>query len=130
MEESNADLIISVRKGNGKTVQPTVAGVPINNRPVIFEPTDSGGRVGVHTGNPPGTGDPTNSQPQSPSPQIEAGPSQDMFAVFRGNREGALDYPAVWRYTAKDALRSPAVPAVDEFRKLIAEAEKQRAARP
>ncbi len=130
MEASNADLVISVRKGNGKTVQPTVTGVPINNRPIIFEPSDSGGRVGVHTGNAPGTGDPTYSQPQGPSPQMEAGASEDMFAVFRGDREGALDYPPVWRYTTKDALRSPTVPAVDEFRKLIAEAEKQRAARP
>jgi hypothetical protein len=130
LEASNADLIISVRKGNGKAVQPTVGGVPINNRPVIFEPTDSGGRVGVYTGNPPETGDPTNSQPRSPSPQIEAGPTQDMFAVFRGKRGNALDYPAVWRYNAKDALRSPGVPAVDAFRKLIAEAEKQRAATP
>ena len=130
MEGSNADLIISVRKGYGKIVQPTVAGVPINNRPVIFEPTDSGGRIGGHTGNAPGGGDPTNSQPQSPTPQLEGGQSEDMFAVFRGNRNDALGYPPVWRYTAKNALKSPSVPAVDEFRKLIAEAEKQRAARP
>ena len=39
---STADLIISVRRGNGKTAQPTIGGVPTNNRPVIFEPTDSG----------------------------------------------------------------------------------------
>ncbi len=130
MEESNADLIITVRKGSGRVVEPTVAGVPINNRPVIFEPTDSGGRIGGHTGNPQGAGDPSNSQPQSPGQQIEAGPAQDMFVVFRGKREDPLEFSAVWRYIAKDALRSPSVPAVDEFRKLIAEAEKQKAARP
>jgi hypothetical protein len=130
LEASNADLIISIRKGSGKVVQPTVAGVPINNRTVIFEPTDSGGRVGGHTGNPPGARDPTNSQPQSPTPQVEAGPAQDMFEVFRGKRDDALDSSPVWRYIAKDALRSPSVPAVDAFRKLIAEAEKQKAATP
>jgi hypothetical protein len=130
LEASNADLVISVRKENGKAVQPTVGGVPTNDRPVIFEPTDSGGRVGIHTGNPPGADDPTNSQPRSPNKQIEAGPTQDMFVVYRGRRGDALDSPAVWRYMAKDALRSPDVPAVDAFRKLIAEAEKQRAARP
>ncbi len=130
LDLSDADLIIEVRKGNGKTVQPTVAGVPINNRPVIFETSDSGGRIGVHSGNPPQTGDPTNSQPQAPTPQVEAGPSQDMFAVYRGKRDGALDYPPVWRYTTKDALRSPNVPAVDEFKKLVAAAEKQAAAKP
>jgi hypothetical protein len=43
---STADLVITVRKGSGKIVQPTIGGVPINDRPVIFEPTDSGGRVG------------------------------------------------------------------------------------
>ena len=42
---SSADLIISIRKGNGKIAQPTIGGVPTNNRPVIFEPTDSG--VGI-----------------------------------------------------------------------------------
>jgi hypothetical protein len=130
MEASNADLIISVRKGSGKIVQPTVAGVPINNRAVIFEPTDSGGRVGGHTGNPPGGGDPTSSQPRSPTPQVEGGPAEDMFVVFRGNRNNPLDYPPVWRYIEKNALRSPSVPAVDAFRKLIAEAEKQRADTP
>ena len=43
---SSADLIISVRKGNGKVVQPTIGGVPNNNRPVIFDPTDSGVGMG------------------------------------------------------------------------------------
>jgi hypothetical protein len=130
LEASNADLIISIRKGNGKIVQPTVGGVPINNRPVIFEPTDSGGRVGGRSGSPPGVGDPTNSQPIGPTPQVEGGTTQDMFEVFRGKRDDPLGYPPVWRYNAKDALRSPSVPAVDAFKKLIAEAEKQKAARP
>jgi hypothetical protein len=53
-----------------------------------------------------------------------------MFVVYRGKRDDALDRPAVWRFSAKDALRSPAVPAVEEFRRVIAEAEKQQAANP
>jgi len=127
---SAADLVISVRKGNGKVAQPTIGGVPINNRPVILEPTDSGVGIGGHRGNPTQVGDPTNSQPQSPRPQVEVGQAQDMFVVYRGKRDNALDYPAVWRYSAKDALRSPGVPAADVFRKLIAEAEKQQTATP
>jgi hypothetical protein len=127
---STADLIISVRKGNGKVVQPTIGGVPVNNRPVIFEPTDSGVGIGGHRGNPPQAGDPTNAQPQSPHPQVEVAQAQDMFVVYRGKRDNALDSPAVWRYSAKDALSSPGVPAVDAFRKLIAEAERQQAAKP
>jgi len=130
IDASEADLIITVRKGNGKTARPTVGGVPVNNRPVIFEPSDSGGRIGVHTGTPAGSGDPTGSQPQSPGPQVEAGAAEDMFAVYRGKSDNALHAPAVWRYNEKDGLRSPGVPAVDAFRKVIVEAERQRAARP
>ena len=129
LNASDVDLIISVRRGNGKIVQPTVGGVPINNRPVIFEPTDSGGRVGGQRGNPP-YGDPAGSQPPMPGPHIETGQAQDTFSVFRGRGATPLQSPAVWRYSAKDALRSPGVPAVEEFRKAIAEAEKQRAAKP
>ena len=127
---SSADLVISVRKGNGKVVQPTIGGVPTNNRPVIFEPTDSGVAMGGRRGNAPQAGDPTNAQPQSPHPELEAGSAQDMFVVYRGKRDNALDTPAVWRYSTRDALSSPGVPAVDAFRKLIAEAEKQQAAKP
>ena len=50
--------------------------------------------------------------------------------MYRGKRDNALDAPAVWRYSAKDALRSPDVPAVDVFRNLIKEAEKQQSATP
>src|SRR5580692_10946345 len=37
---SSADLVIEIRKGNGKMAQPTVSGVPINNRPVMIGGTD------------------------------------------------------------------------------------------
>jgi len=129
-DASSADLIISVRKGSGKMAQPTIGGVPVNNRPIIVQPTDSGIGIGGHNGNPPMAGDPTNAQPQRPTPQIEAGQAQDMFVVYRGKRKNALDSAAVWRYSAKDGLRSPGVPAVDAFRKTIAEAEKQQGAQP
>jgi len=129
-DASSADLIISVRKGSGRIAEPTIGGVPVNNRPIIVQPTDSGIGIGGHNGNPPMAGDPTNAQPQRPSPQVEAGQAQDMFMVYRGKRKNALDSASVWRYTAKDALRSPGVPAVDAFRKTIAEAEKQQGANP
>jgi hypothetical protein len=128
-DSSTADLVIAVCKGNGKIAQPTIGGVPSNNRPVIFQPTDSGGRIGGSHGSP--TGDPTASQYPNPTPQVEMGSvQQDMFVVYRSHREhdaDPFDSPAVWRYQAKDALRSPSVPAVDEFRTLIMEAEKQQA---
>jgi hypothetical protein len=130
VDVSTADLVVAVRKGNGKIAQPTIGGVPSNSRPVIFEPSDSGVRVGGHSGTPPQTGDPTASQPSNPHQQVEVGSAQDMFVVYRGKRDDPLDTPAVWRYNAKDALRSPDVPAVDAFRKVVLEAEKQRDSKP
>lgn len=124
---STADLVITVRKGNGKIAQATIGGMPNNDRPVIFEPNDSGARIGVRNGYPAQAGDPTAPQSPNPHPQVEAGPSEDTFTVYRGKRDNALESASVWRYSAKDALISPAVPAVDEFRKLIVEAEKQQA---
>ena len=54
------------------------------------------------------------------------GPTGDTFEVYRGRMEYPLDNAPVWRYLAKDGLRSPDVPAVEAFRKLIEEAEKQQ----
>jgi hypothetical protein len=130
-EGSTADLIITVRKGNGKFVQPTIGGTPINGTPPVSgdstsTPAQSTIRAGVRW--PPGN---PNSNPE---PQIEAGSPQDMFVVYRGSKDdpywSPLDAPSVWRYSGKDALASPSVPAVEAFRKLIAESEKQLASHP
>jgi hypothetical protein len=125
MEPSSADLIVVVRKGSGKVVQPTIGGLPTNDRPVIVQPTDNGIRLGGQKGRPPGSTDPSP-QDTHPAPQIEAGMTDDMFVVYQGGAGNPLDGPAAWRYTNKDALKSPSVPAVAEFRKAIEEAEKQQ----
>jgi hypothetical protein len=136
MDSSTADLVITVNKGNGKLVQPTIGGVPNNNRPVIMEPTDSGGRIGGRQGTNGNPGDPSNPQsmPSDPHPEIAVGRSEDMFVVYRNNKNdpqyAPLDNPSVWRYTGPDALHSPDVPAVDEFRNVIAQSEKQLAGKP
>jgi len=130
-EGFTADLIIMVRKGNGKMVQPTIGGTPVNGVPPVnvgstTTPDQTTTRAGGRW--------PTGDQPANPQPQIEAGPTQDTFVVYRGNKEdpkwSPLDAPTVWRYTARDALEAPSVPAVDAFRKAIAESEKQLAANP
>jgi len=127
---STADLVIEVRKGNGKIAQQTIGGLPTNSRPITAETTDSGGRVSGGTISPMGGNNPAGAQRPEPSPQVEVGAADDVFAVYRGKRDNALDAPSVWRYSARDALNSPDVPAVDAFRKLILEAEKQQAAQP
>ena len=75
-------------------------------------------------------GDPTSPQASEPGPQVEVGSPQDTFGVYLGNGDNPLDSTPVWRCIAKDALRSPSVPAVDEFKKAITAAEKQQAAKP
>ena len=53
-----------------------------------------------------------------------------MFVLYAGGVDYPLDRPTHWRYIAKDALRSPDVPAVAEFRKLLEETEKQQKSKP
>jgi hypothetical protein len=138
-EGLTADLVITVRKGNGKFIQSTIGGTPINGTPPVSggttsSPNETTGRAAVRwgTGNP---NDPSSAgtQPSTPRPQMEAGSPQDTFVVYRGSTQpdqSPLDSPSVWRYSGKDALASPSVPAVEVFRKLIAESEKQLASHP
>lgn len=141
-EGSSADLIMVVRKGSGKVVQPTIGGTPVNNGPPIIgqsagSTTQVAGRIGRTPVSDPsdpqwsaaGGGFPPNSSTGSPHPQVEVASMQDVFAVYR-MRPDPLDAPAVWRYSAKNALASPDVPAVEVFRKLVAESEKQAAGKP
>jgi hypothetical protein len=136
MDGQQSDLLIVVRTGNGKSFQPTIKGGPIDQRPGVAQSTDSTIRIGGGVGQrQPPIGDPSadpQGQPQDRQPHInnEVGPSDDMFVVYRASISDPLDSPPVWRYIKKDCLRpsqpGPLVPAVEEFRKLIAEAEKPK----
>ncbi len=136
-EGFTADLVIVVRKGNGKVVQTTIGGTPINGYPPssvgsTTSPTQTTTRAGGRWGDP-GENDPSSTRPAVPRPQVEAGSSQDMFVVYRGKKDdptSPLQDPAVWRYSGKDALVSPSVPAVEAFHKLVVESEKQLASKP
>ena len=135
MTAQTADLVIMIRRGHGKLVEPTIGGGPGsgpgNNRPVIIEPTDSSVRIGAQKGRPPDGSSPTPGATDTrPHPKVEMGPAEDMFEVYQGGGDHPLDGPPAWRYVAKDALRSPSVPAVAEFRKAIEEAEKQQKSKP
>lgn len=125
LDAQDADLVISVRTGNGKTVQPTVKGGPIGQRPGVAEAGDTTIRIGGQQG--PGTplSDPSVSPPRT-GPHISnaAGSSEDAFQVYRGGVQYPLDTSPAWRYVAKNCLRPPDVSAVEEFRKAIAAAEK------
>ena len=129
LDTQTADLVITVRKGSGRIVQPTIGGEPTNDRPVIVQPTDSGIRIGLQQGRPTDTTQ-TAPQDRKPYPKTEVGHSEDMFVVYEGRVDGPLDRAPAWRYMTKDALHSPNVPAVAEFRKIIEEAEKLQKAKP
>jgi len=120
-----ADLVISVRRGTGNEVSPTIQGGPIDQRPVILQPTDGSIRGGGHTGQDTDGGrqDPIDRQPHLGT---EVGSPNDTFEVYRGRQdlEVTLEGPPVWRYTAKDALKAPRVTAVEQFRKAMNASEK------
>jgi hypothetical protein len=130
MDAQTADLVIAVRMGHAGG--PTISNSPIDNRPVIIQPTDGDIRVGGQHGRPPDLNDPGLGRSADRSPRIsnEIGPSEDMFAVYRGGIEYPLDAPPVWRYIAKGALSAPQVPAVEQFKKSLTESEKQHPQKP
>ena len=123
-----ADLVITVRKGSGKVVEPTIGG-GTNDRPVIVQQTDSSIRVGGQIGRPPDAPQGTP-RDEKPHPQMESSLPDDMFVVYEGSQGLHPDGPPVWHYYGKNALRSPDVPAVAEFRKIIEAAEKQQKTKP
>lgn len=124
-----ADLVVTVRKGSGKIAQPTIGGVPQNDRPVTVGSTGDTTRIGMQQGRDPGIPQ-TDSPGMGPHPQMEVGGTEDTFIVYRGHVDRPLDEPALWRCTSPSALHSPDVPAVDKFRKAIEEAEKQQKKNP
>lgn len=121
-----ADLLIVVRKGNGKSVQPTVTGEPTNDRPLIVQGTDNSIRIGAQQGRSPDgiqNGGPVQ---QKPGMGTEVGGTEDSFLVFQGTVQDTGSEAPVWRHVAKDGLKSPDVPAVKEFKKAVDEAVKQQ----
>jgi len=128
MTMSQADLVIVVRKGDKQPMNPTVDGQSPNDRPVIVQATDNTIRIGGQQGRSPDAaqnGGPTF--PGRPGMGGQIGPTEDLFSVYLGRTEDALKRGGpLWRYARKDALKSPDVPAVAEFKKAVDEAVKQQ----
>ena len=125
MSGMNSDIVIVIRKGNGKLVQPTIHGKTApNDRPVIIQPNDTGGRIGGQQGRAP-TDPHADPQGDKPGEGVGVGASEDSFVVYDGTVEDPTSRAPMWRYVAKDALHSHDVPAVDAFRKMVEETERQ-----
>lgn len=133
LSKENADLIIVIRKGNGRTVNETFPDPRQNNRAGVINPTDNGIAMGGQHGpqQPGGAQDGgLGSTSQNTRPRSEIGEEEDSFLVYRGTIERPLDSSPVWRFMSKDGLRGRDVPAVVAFRKAIADAEKAAAKKP
>ena len=131
----DADLIIVLRRGHGRLADATISDPRQNSRVGSLSRTDDGIAIGAQHGVPPPGASSTNGMPAPPRqdgsstarPQAEIGNTEDSFLVFEGKREyGASDAPG-WRWIHKNGLHAHDVPAVEEFRKAIEEAEKQAA---
>jgi hypothetical protein len=135
MGPQGADLIIVIRKGHGRLVDATIRDPTQNNRPGAVNPTDNGIGVGAQNpgrqpamGDPGGTGPPSQQRPTT-QPQLEIGGTEDSFLVFDGTVAKPLNGAPGWRYMAPDGLRPHSVPAVEEFKKAVAAADKAAAAK-
>jgi hypothetical protein len=125
-----ADLIIVVRKGSGKMADATISNPRQNDRSGSVTSTDNGLSIGAQHGQQAGSASDASNGSIGLHPQMEVGMPDDSFVVYQGGRDDPLDAPAGWRWVRKNALHPHDVPAVQEFRKAIEEAEKQAAKHP
>ena len=116
---TNADLIIVIRKGTGSITDASLS-----------NPRNDGIPVSAQAGNQPGLANrPPGTNSDTPNPQGDSLNNEDSFLVYDGKTQTPLSSPAIWRYNGMDGLRSHSVPAVDAFRKAVAETEKIAAAK-
>jgi len=130
LDNTTADIVISVQKGTGKAMSPTISGGPVDSRPVDVEGDASQIRIMGQTGHP----DTTSTNDPNPNARAQtgtqAGGSEDVLRLFIGGGvEYPLDYAPVWMYSRKDALKGPEMAAVAELKKVFEESERVAAER-
>ena len=123
----SADLIVAVRKGHAGG--PAITNAPTDTRPVILQPSPGTIYVGGQQGAPPDLTYP-GPTPGGPTVRNEAGTAEDTLELFQGGVQYPLEAAPFWKYIGKDALNAPEVRAVEQFRKAVAEAEKQQKHKP
>jgi len=122
-----ADLIIVVRKGHERSADTTVDDSRLNNRGAVTNSANAGIGLGGQRGLQPNqAGDPGEGT-QPPHTQMDMRDADDVFTVFDGKTAKPLDGVPVWKSREREGLRSHDVPAVEEFRKAMAAADKAAA---
>ena len=131
--DTTADIVISVQKGTGKVMSPTISGGPVDSRPGDVEGDASQIRIMGQKGHPPDTTSISANDPNAndrAQTGTQAGGSEDVLRLFIGGAVGyPLDHAPVWTYSRKDALKGPEVAAVTELKKVLEESEKVAAER-
>jgi hypothetical protein len=122
-DPKTADLIVMVRKGNGRLMDEALPDIRQNSG---IDPNNRGGAMGPPRGSQPDlSGDPglgSNRQ----SPQTGMGDAGDLFSVFKGGQNTLYATP-IWSYAGRDGLSPQTVPAVTAFKKAVAAADKAEA---
>lgn len=121
-ETKSADLIIVVRKGNGRPMDDSMADARQNNGGDAINSAGRGGSMGPPRGSLPPS-------PPDTQSQTRIGLAEDFFAVFKGG-QNPLDENPAWKYMGTDGLSPQTVPAVAAFRKAVAAAEKTGTEKP
>ena len=87
-----------------------------------------GVRVGAATDVFAGGGGSVGTNPPPPHTTIggELGPDQDMLVVVRGQTKQPFDNPPLWQVVRERSLSMPALAAVNELKKDLEEAERQK----
>ena len=122
-DPKTADLIVTVRKGNGRLMDDTMPGPQQNNG---MDSNTRGGSMGPSRSPQPGM---PGQQPGLGSSQQSStagmGQVEDTFAVFKGGEKSLFATP-VWKYSSNEGL-SQSVPAVAAFKRAVAAADKAEA---
>ena len=132
LDGEETDLVIAIHTGDDRMARPTIRGGPIDQRAGVGQETPGTIRMGGQRGQPPFNDpmDPSNPQNQGPAGVgNEIGPRTDSFMVYQGRTwvGNSPDSSPLWRYEVKHSLdATPQVKAVEEFRKVIADAEKPK----
>jgi hypothetical protein len=119
-DAQSADLVVVVRRGNGRQMDDTSPDARQNNGSVFGQ--GNGGGIGGHGAQPglPGDGQ------QNPGSPGGFGYTQDFFAVFKAGDNPRSAAP-LWKYFGQEGLNPAGVPAVTAFRKAVETAEKAAA---